>query len=167
MKQVFVIRHAEAEEPVDAARERRNDGQRRLTEPGKRDMRKAAEGLARLVEEIPLILTSPLKRAVETAEILQAAFPMAKLRQQPLLSPGFEPDALLRSIAGQSGPIALVGHEPDLSQWIGYMSTGASRSVVRMKKGSVCRLDMQDPASAGEAYIAWLLTLKQLGKLAA
>lgn len=167
MRQVFVIRHAEAEEPVDAARERRNDGQRRLTESGKHDMHRGAEGLARLVEDIPLILTSPLKRAVETAEILHTAFPEAKLRQQPLLSPGFDPEALLRSIAGASGPIALVGHEPDLSQWVGYMSTGASRSVVRMKKGSVCRLDMPDPGYAGEACIAWLLTLKQLGKLVA
>lgn len=161
-----MIRHAEAEETVDAARERRNDGQRRLTKSGKRDMRKAAAGFSRLVEDIPLIFTSPLKRAVETAEILNEAFPQAKLRQQPLLSPGFDPDALLRSIADQSGPIALVGHEPDLSQWIGYMSTGVSRSVVRMKKGCVCRLDMSDPAAAGEACIAWLLTVKQLGKLA-
>jgi phosphohistidine phosphatase len=166
MRRVFVIRHAVAEEPVDAARERRNDGQRRLTESGKRDMRKAAAGLARLLGDIPLIFTSPLKRAVETAEILNEAFPLAKLRQQPLLSPGFDPDALLRSIAGQAGPIALVGHEPDLSQWIGYMTTGSSRSVVRMKKGCVCRLDMPDPAAAGEACIAWLLTVKQLGKLA-
>ncbi len=166
MRRVFVIRHAEAEEPVDAARERRNDGQRRLTESGKRDMCKAAAGLARLVEDIPLILTSPLKRALETAEILQAAFPRAKLRQQSLLSPGFDPDALLRSIAGQPGPIALVGHEPDLSQWIGYMTSGSSRSVVRMKKGCVCRVDMPDPGAAGEACIAWLLTVKQLGKLA-
>jgi len=166
MKRLFVIRHAEAEEPVDAARERRNDGQRRLTESGKRDMRKGAEGLTTLTDDIQLILTSPLKRAVETAEILHAAFHQAKLRQQPLLSPGFDPDALLESIAGQPGSIALVGHEPDLSQWIGYMSTGAARSVVRMKKGSICRLDMPDPALPGEACIAWLLTLKQLGKLA-
>lgn len=166
MKRVFVIRHAEAEEPVDAARARRSDGQRRLTESGKRDMRKGAEGLALLVDDIRLILTSPLKRAVETAEILHGTFPMAKLRQQPQLAPGFDPDALLKSITGQSGSVALVGHEPDLSQWIGYMCSGTSRSVVRMKKGSICRLDMPDPAHPGEASIAWLMTLKQLSRLA-
>ena len=166
MKRVFVIRHAEAEEPVEAARERRSDGQRRLTESGRRDMRKGAEALAQLVDEIPLILTSPLKRAVETADILHAAFPTAKLQQHPLLAPGFDPAALLDSLAKLPGPIALVGHEPDLGQWIGYMSTGSERSVVRMKKGSVCRLDMPVPARPGEACIAWLLTLKQLTKIA-
>jgi phosphohistidine phosphatase len=165
MKRVFVIRHAEAEEPVDAARERRNDDQRRLTESGKRDMHRGAEGLTTLTDDIQLILTSPLKRAVETAEILHAAFHQAKLREHPLLSPGFDPDALLESIAAHPGAIALVGHEPDLSQWIGYMTTGDVRSVVRMKKGSVCRLDMPEPALPGEACIAWLITLKQLGKL--
>ena len=166
MRKVFVIRHAEAEEPVDAARAHRNDGERRLTEAGRRDMQKAARGLAELVDEIPLILTSPLKRALETAEIVHGAFPKAKFKQHRLLSPGFDPAELLESLTDQSGTLALVGHEPDLSQWIGYMTAGTGRSVVRMKKGCICRVDMPDPALPGEACIAWLLTLKQLGKLA-
>ncbi|HEV7166096.1 MAG TPA: phosphohistidine phosphatase SixA [Gammaproteobacteria bacterium] len=166
MRRIFVIRHAEAEEPVEAARAQRNDRERRLTESGKRDMRKGAQGLTTLVDDIQLILTSPLKRALETAEILQRAFPGAKLKQHALLAPGFDPAELLESLTGESGAVALVGHEPDLSQWVGYMTTGMSRSVVRMKKGSVCRLDMPEPALPGEACIAWLLTLKQLARLA-
>lgn len=166
MKRVFVIRHAEAEEPVEAAKARRNDAQRQLTEAGRRDMRKGARGLASLADGIALILSSPLVRAVETAEILHGTFPQAELRLEKLLSPGFEPEGLLDAIAGETGPVALVGHEPDLSQWIGYMTTGSSRSLVRMKKGSVCRLDLDSGAAAGEAQLAWLLTLKQLVKLA-
>ena len=166
MRQVFLVRHAEAEDTVDAVHAGRQDKERRLTDSGKRDMRRGAEGLATLVDEISLILTSPLTRAVQTAELLQAAFPKAELKRHAFLVPGTDPAALLKSIAKQPGPMALVGHEPDLSQWAGYMSTGTSRSVVRMKKGSVCRLDMPDPTHAGEACIAWLLTLKQLAKLA-
>ena len=166
MKQVFLVRHAEAEDAVDAINAGRQDKERRLTDSGKRDMRRAAEGLAALVDGIALILTSPLTRAVQTAELLQAAFPEAKLRQHALLAPGSDPAALLKSIAKQAGPVAMVGHEPDLSQWAGYACTGTSRSLVRMKKGSVCRLDMPAQGVAGEACIAWLLTLKQLGKVA-
>lgn len=166
MKRMFVIRHAEAEEPVEAAKARRNDAQRQLTEAGKHDMRKGARGLASLADDIALILSSPLVRAVETAEILQGTFPQAELRQEKLLSPGFDPEELLDAIADETGPVALVGHEPDLSQWIGYMTTGLPRSLAHMKKGSVCRLDLEHGAAVGEAQLAWLLTLKQLTKLA-
>jgi len=166
MKRVFVIRHAEAEEPIEAAKARRNDAARRLTEAGTRDMRKGARGLAALIDEMDLILSSPLVRAMQTAEILHGAFPKAELREEKLLSPGFDPGELLDAVAGEAGPIALVGHEPDLSQWVGYMTTGSPRSLVRMKKGSVCRLDLESGIAAGEAQLAWLLTLKQLSRLA-
>lgn len=166
MRQVFLVRHAEAEDAVEAAHAGRPDQERRLTDPGMRDMRRGAEGLVGLVDGIALILTSPLTRAVQTAELLQTAFPKAELKRHAFLAPGSDPAALLKSIAKRAGPVALVGHEPDLSQWAGYVCTGTSRSVVRMKKGSICRLDMPVQALAGEACIAWLLTLKQLGKLA-
>ena len=166
MKRVFVIRHAEAEEPVEAAKARRNDAQRQLTDAGRHDMRKGARGLTSLTDEIALILSSPLVRALETAEILHGAFPRAGLRREKLLSPGFDPEELLEAIAGETGSIAIVGHEPDLSQWVGYMTTGSPRSLVRMKKGSACRLDLAPGTAAGEAQLAWLLTLKQLSKLA-
>jgi phosphohistidine phosphatase len=166
MNRVLVIRHAQAEEAADAAREGRSESQRRLTELGRRDMSKGVRGLRELQDELAIILTSPLKRAAETAAILHRAYPKAKLQKHKPLAPGSDPAELLRSLPGRAGPVALVGHEPDLSLWIGYLSTGESRSLVRMKKGSVCRLDMAEPAVAGEAEIAWLLTLKQLGKLA-
>lgn len=166
MSRMFVIRHAKAEEGVDAAREGRSEAERHLTELGRRDMRKGARGLLELQDELALILTSPLKRATETAAILHRVYPKAKLQRHKFLAPGFDPGDLLRSLPERAGPVALVGHEPDLSLWIGYMTTGESRSVVHMKKGSICRLDLPEPALAGEAQIAWLLSLKQLVKLA-
>ena len=166
MTTVLVVRHAEAEEAAEAAREGRSEGERRLTKEGIRQMKKGARGLATLVDAPEVILSSPLTRAVETASLLVEVFPHAKLEQHPRLAPGFDPVTLLHWASGQHGDVALVAHEPDLSRWIGYAVSGTPRSLVRMKKGSVCRLDMPSPAHPGEAEIVWLLTLKQLAGLA-
>ena len=166
MRQVLVVRHAEAEEQTSALLAGRGDEQRRLTKTGVRMMRKAAAGLATQVDEIQVILSSSLVRAVQTADIVSSFFPHAEQLQHARLAPGFGPDSLRTWVLRQNGTIALVGHEPDLSLWIGYMTCGAPRSLVHMKKGSVCRLELPDQAQPGEARIVWCLTLKQLAGLA-
>ncbi|MGA9855494.1 MAG: histidine phosphatase family protein [Gammaproteobacteria bacterium] len=165
MKQVLLIRHAEAEVPADAMLAGRSDAQRRLTSAGVHQMRNGVAGLATLADDIHVILSSPLVRAIQTAEILSTAFPKAERLQHARLAPGFDAGKLLAWVARQTSGIALVGHEPDLSLWIGYMTIGISRGLVHMKKGSVCRLDMPDHCQPGEARIAWCLTLKQLVRL--
>jgi phosphohistidine phosphatase len=166
MSSLLVVRHAEAEEPADAAREGRSEAERRLTREGARLMKKGARGLATLVDPPALILSSPLTRAVQTADALADAFPDAERERHARLAPGFDPAKLLAWLGDRRGMVVLVGHEPDLSQWIGYAVSGIPRSLVRMKKGSVCRLELPAPAAAGEAEILWLLTLKQLAALA-
>lgn len=165
MKDVFVVRHAEAEELADARREGRDEAGRRLTRDGTRAMRKGAAALAGLIDPPALILSSPLVRAVETAELLAEAFPKVMRAEDARLAPGLDAAALLQWVGKQSGTLMLVGHEPDLSQWIGYMVSGTSRSLVRLKKGSVCRLSLPDRPHAGSGEILWLMTLKQLNGL--
>ena len=162
---VLVIRHGIAEEPVDAAIAGRNDARRELTKEGWHKMREAAQGLATLMDGIDLLVSSPLVRAVQTADCLAEAFPDAKRVQHPGLSPGVDPAALLQWTLRQKGTLALIGHEPDLSEWIGYMVSGSPRSLVQMKKGAICKLEMPEQAVPGEAQIAWHLSSKQLGKL--
>jgi phosphohistidine phosphatase len=162
---VFVIRHGIAEEPADAHAAGRDDSQRELTKEGRYKLKDSMAGLAALVERIDLIASSPLVRAVQTADFVAEAFPKAKRLQHPGLAPGVYPSALLQWVMRHKGVLALVGHEPDLSQWIGYMTSGEPRSLVQMKKGAVCRLEMPDPAVPGEAQIAWHLTSKQLMQL--
>jgi len=159
---VLVIRHAEAEEPVEARIQGRDDRHRELTRDGRRKMREGSRGLKRLVEHIDLLVSSPLTRAIQTAELIAEAYPEAKRQQYAGLANGVDHLGLLKWAAQHKGVVALVGHEPDLSQWIGYAVTGEPRPVVLMKKGSVCRLDMPQAAIAGEACIAWHMSLKQL-----
>lgn len=165
MSQILIIRHAEAEDVADAAVAGRRDAERALTKQGERQMQKGARGLKRLVAEVGMIASSPLKRAVQTAAILAESFPESELTETLRLSPGFDGVKLLAWVAKQPSPLALVGHEPDLSQWIGYLTTGAPRSLANMKKGSVCCLELPDSARAGEARLRWFITLKQLMEL--
>lgn len=165
MSTVLVVRHAEAEEPLEAARAGRSEAERRLTRDGIKLMKKGARGLATLVDPPALILSSPFTRAVQTADILVEVFPNAKRENHSRVAPGFDPEALLRWLGPRRDGVALVGHEPDLSEWIGYAVSGLSLSLARMKKGSVCRLDIPTTARPGEAEIVWLLTLKQLAEL--
>lgn len=163
---VLVIRHAEAEEPAHALIEGRSDAHRELTKDGRRKMRAGARGLAQVVEHLDHLISSPLVRAVQTADLLAETFPAAKRQQHTGLSPGFSQPALMGWIARHKGTLALVGHEPDLSQWIGYMVTGEPRGLVLMKKGACCCLEMPDSPLAGEAHILWHMPLKQLRGLA-
>jgi phosphohistidine phosphatase len=164
---VLVLRHAEAEEPAEAARDGRDEAHRELTKDGRRKMHEGARGLKELVEHIDLLVTSPLTRAIQTADIVAEVFPDAKRLTHPGLAPGIHHATLSQWLMRHKGVVALVGHEPDLSQWIGYMVSGESRSLVLMKKGGACRLDMPETAVAGEARIAWHMGLKQLRGLAA
>ena len=162
---VLVIRHAEAEELDEARQAGRDEYRRELTQDGRRKMREGAEGLRRLVEDIDLIAASPLTRALQTAELVREAFPRAERQLHPGLAPGVRPPELLRWLSRQKGTVALVGHEPDLSLWVGYLTTGKPRSLVLMKKGACCCLEMPETPVAGEARIVWHMSLKQLRSL--
>jgi phosphohistidine phosphatase len=158
MPRVFLIRHAEAEETAM----RDGDGARRLTARGRERMTAAARGLSVLVDELTVIAHSPLLRAVQTAEIVAARFPGVRLTELQALLPTAEPAALLRWIAAQDGDVAVIGHEPMLSSWIGYAVNGKPRAIVQMKKSMICALEMPEPATAGAARILWLMNWRQL-----
>lgn len=165
-RRVLVIRHGKAEDLEEARLAGRDEHQRELTADGRRRMREGAQGLKRLAEHIDLIASSPLTRALQTAEAVSEAFPDAKRSKYSGLAPGVYHSELLSWLNRQQSTVALVGHEPDLSQWIGYMTTGEPRGLVVMKKGAVCCLEMPDTPVAGEACIVWHMTAKQLAGLA-
>src|SRR2546423_7709783 len=81
---LYFLRHGEADWP----NWKKRDDERPLTEPGKKEMRGVAKYLDRLKAHPDLIVTSPLPRAAQTAEIA-ADHLKAKLRQDELLAPGF------------------------------------------------------------------------------
>lgn len=154
---LYLIRHAEAEEAGKGG-----DAARRLTERGRDRMRAAAQGLGRIVNDLQVIAHSPLVRATETARIVADRFPDASVTELHSLLPGADPASLLEWLARQEKSVAVVGHEPMLSYWIGYAVGGLPRPVVQMKKSAVCALELPHPVAAGAGQIHWLMTWRQL-----
>ena len=166
---VLVVRHAIAEEPADFARAGGPDAERPLTKDGRRKMRQAARGLLGLVPDLPVIATSPLVRAVETAEILARRY--AKAGGEPetvrlsALAPGKPANVLLGWLAERprdGGPVAIVGHEPHLGQFVSWSLTGLRESFVELKKGQAVLLEFPDEVRPGRAKLLWSLRPGQL-----
>jgi phosphohistidine phosphatase len=166
--QVVVIRHAIAVEPEEASNQKVPDAQRPLTKPGRKKMRDAARGLARVVGSIDVLASSPLVRAVETAEIVAGAYGGLKISKVDELKPGKPVKAVLQWLQGQGADktIALVGHEPQLGMLITYLLAGErKRPFVEVRKGSACLLSFEDEVKAGAATLQWMLKPSQLREL--
>ncbi len=161
---ILVVRHAIAEERDVFAKNNDNDDERPLTKRGIERMREGARGLSRLVEHIDVLAYSPLVRAHQTAEILAKAIKPSKQLELPELTPGTGAAAItdwLQQLAPQSA-FCLVGHEPDLSELIAWLTCGRAAAYVDLKKGSACLLECPTTPARDSATLLWALTPRQL-----
>ena len=129
-------------------------------------MRRAARGLRAELGELAVLATSPLVRAVETAEILSDAFDGIRVERVPALASG-PPEAFLdwvRTVAG-TGTVAAVGHEPYLGAWTSWLLAGPAADFVSFKKGGACLLEFPDRIEPGAAELRWHLGPSQLRAL--
>lgn len=161
---VLVIRHGIAVEPVDFAKSGEPDAQRPLTKPGKRKMRRAARGITRLVPQLDALATSPLTRAIQTADIVAAEYNDISPVHVPGLAPGKSLGLTLTWLQQQKsgGTVAIVGHEPHLGQFVSWVLTGLRESFVDVKKGSACLVEFADEIKPGHAKLLWALRPGQL-----
>ena len=148
--QLYFLRHGEADWPGWT----RPDDERPLTYFGKKEVRQVAKFLNLLKVKPDLIVTSPLPRALQTAEIAVEQF-KTKLRQDEALEPGFGISELRTVLKRhRSKVLMLVGHEPDFSSVISAL-TGAS---LKLSKAGVALVDI-DP-EAQEGRLLWLFPPK-------
>ncbi len=157
MRSILLVRHGLAADRADSA----DDAQRPLTEEGVRKTARAGRGFARLASP-ELLLTSPLLRARQTAELFaQAIEPTPKVRALAELAGIADFAAVLRAVnrqkASADGTVALVGHEPDMGRLVSYLLAGHTRLRVRFKKAAACRIDVDRQASAGRGELVWLI----------
>ena len=151
--ELYFLRHGEAGKKDEWEGE---DAERPLNKEGVSRMKQEAEAIAGLDLGLELIITSPLVRARQTADIVARELGMQKsLVIDDRLAPGFGRDALLQLLKKHSGrrALMLVGHDPDFSQTIAACIGGGR---LECKKGGLARVDIDDPATLHGTLI-WLM----------
>jgi phosphohistidine phosphatase len=163
---LYLVRHAVAFSP-DPTRWP-DDGERPLTPEGEVRFRKAARGIKRIVASIEVVLSSPLPRAWRTAELLEEEAGWPAPKPEPALEAGRSPAEGIEAMEPhlEVASMALVGHEPYLSELASILLTGRPTSLTMdVKKGGVAHLWLEDGLRRGTASLRWLVTPKVLRSL--
>lgn len=139
---LIIMRHGKAEDSHPDG-----DHARQLTPKGHRQAELQARRLAKTGQLPNLILSSPLVRARETAETFARTAAISGPMIQTWLACGMRPQSAIDELAAykEFGSVCIVGHEPDLSSLIAYL-TGSSASSIQMKKGGIAILTANPPA---------------------
>ena len=148
--ELYFLRHGEADWP----NWKKSDDERPLTKHGKKEMREVAAFLKRVKARPDLIVTSPLPRASQTADIAADRLKV-KCREDKLLAPGFDRsdlDRLLNKYPGES--LMIVGHEPDFTDVISEL-TAAS---LKLSKAGVALVELNRSWRKGR--LLWLFPPK-------
>ncbi len=158
--ELYLIRHGVAE---PRGEKWPDDGKRPLTEGGMTRLRKEVRGLSRLGVALDVVLTSPLVRTRQTAEIVATLCdPRPHVVNVDALAPGATLAALASELQkhARRDAIAIVGHEPDLGEIAARLI--GSRHRLDFKKGAVCRIEVESLPPAGPGTLRWFLTPKIL-----
>jgi phosphohistidine phosphatase len=145
--EIWLLRHAAAEDASESGR----DADRALTAEGEKRARAVARGLAALEPSIELVLTSPYRRARQTAEPAARSLDLERrLRESRSLEPGRDPQEILDELrAEKAAGVLLVGHEPHLGALLGRVLAGRPMLTIPLKKAAAVRLTW-DGTGAGE-----------------
>jgi phosphohistidine phosphatase len=155
---LYVMRHGPAEDQAHSG----IDGDRALTTSGRARVAAVAKTLSELEEEPLAIFTSPLVRAVQTAEIVALVTKLGdrggSMEVRRAVGPGGDGAELAHTLAGEGRKrVMLVGHEPDLSEVVGRLVGSFGRAF---EKAMVVGLHM--PAARGVARLRFVLDPKTL-----
>lgn len=144
---LYFLRHGEAAP----------DGERPLTSEGAREVGRVARWLREHNVRPDLILSSPLARALQTAQLVADALGV-QMQVEDRLACGARLEQVMELLKplGRRTRVMLVGHEPDFSDMIGELIGGAA---VEMKKAGLARVDCE-VLGPGGGVLRWLLTPK-------
>jgi len=154
---LYFLRHGRADRSAWSG----PDDLRPLTPDGMERMERSAVRIGKLDLGLDVILTSPLTRALQTAEIVAAELDLVdRLVVDERLGPGFHPRHVADFLEEypEADTMMFVGHEPSFSETISYLIGGGE---VVCKKGSLIRVDLTDAGHLSGELI-WLLPPKVL-----
>ena len=162
--ELYLIRHADA--LALGERGITDDAERPLSEQGENQVRTLAQGLLHKGITLDGIVTSPLVRAKQTADLLVrnwSTTPM-EVEVSDTLAPDAKPGKLaryLRKLGGQS--LAVIGHLPHLPQFAAWL-IGGKKAQIDMGKAGVACISCPDEPAKGIGVLRWLVTLEWFGE---
>jgi phosphohistidine phosphatase len=163
MLELYLIRHGVA---AERGEDWPDDSKRPLTSEGIARLRKEARGLVELGVTIEQIVSSPLVRTRQTADVIAET-----LKSKPpvitsdALAPAGTPVAVIQELTKhvRKGSVALVGHEPNLGELAAHLI--GARHPFEFKKGAVCRIDFDVLPPKGVGQLRWFVAPKMLRRL--
>lgn len=163
MLELYLIRHGVA---AERGQDWPDDSKRPLTPEGLSRLRKAARGLNAVGVSFDQIVTSPLVRTRQTADVFSE-----ELKSKPpivtsdALAPAGTPAAVVQEITKhvRKASVALVGHEPNLGELAAQLI--GARNPLEFKKGGICRIDFDMLPPKGGGMLRWFLAPKMLREL--
>jgi phosphohistidine phosphatase len=164
MLEVYLIRHGLA---AERGKDWPDDSKRPLTPEGLVSLRKEARALNKLEVTFDQIISSPLVRTRQTADVFSE-----ELKGHPevvlsdALAPAGSPAAIIQEIGKhvRKARLAVVGHEPNLGELAGELI--GARTSLEFKKGGICRIDFDVLPPKGIGRLRWFVTPKMLRKMA-
>ena len=160
MKQVFLLRHALAEDRELFSETGLDDSLRPLIPRGKKKLRHLVRALSSEFSDIDLLVTSPLLRAKETALIVKEICRLERMEEAIELSPEFSPELFFSWLEAHSSEfekVMLVGHEPWLGDFAGQLlGLEPGSKAIRFKKSGAAAFKMHS-WNRGGGELRWLV----------
>jgi phosphohistidine phosphatase len=156
--ELYLLRHGIAEDHAATGR----DPDRALTEEGRNKLRRVMKRAAVAGVSPSLIISSPYKRAVETAEIAASELDYkGKILRVGSLTPDSSPPSVWSEIREHrdEASILLAGHEPLFSATVAFL-LGSTHQMVDFRKAALMRIDIQSFGSSPQGVLQWMLTPK-------
>lgn len=154
---IYLIRHAEAENISLGIK----DYNRKLTQDGEKILFKAAKGWQNLITSFDFLVSSPLIRALQTAQIVKEVYEFKdEIIVDSKLAPGSYVESIIEisnSLKGNN--IAFFGHEPDFSQHTSDLISN-SISQINFKKSTIAKISFEGKAKIGRGILEFLIPAK-------
>jgi len=161
--ELYLIRHGVAAERGD---DYPDDSKRPLTNQGIAALKKEAKALVHLGVDFDHIISSPLVRTKQTAEVFAQALPSEPaVTLSDSLAPAGAPAAVFQELAKhmRKERIAVVGHEPNMGELAARLI--GARVPLEFKKGAICRIDFEVFPPKGVGSLRWFMPPRMLRKI--
>jgi len=151
---IYLIRHGDAEKVSIG----KKDFDRELTPTGRIKFKTAVQNWKNLIKGFDFIVTSPLARAVQTANIIAGLYGREdKILIDKKLSCGSRTESIIEIANSLEGvDIAFVGHQPDFSEILSDLIS-AKGAYIDFKKGAIAKISFGNKVSAAKGTLEFLI----------